>query len=64
MSNAIASSGVAVRARKATEEEPSTRLALIALAVLFLAVFILAPLAVVFTEAFSSRTGRNAGRAI
>lgn len=41
------------RFRKVTEEAPATRFVLIAAAVLFLALFLLAPLAVVFTEAFA-----------
>ena len=41
------------RLRKVTEEAPATRFLLIAAAVLFLALFLLAPLAIVFTEAFA-----------
>jgi sulfate transport system permease protein len=51
MSNVAA--GRSAIARKVTEEAPATRIALILLAVVFLAIFILAPLGVVFAEAFS-----------
>lgn len=56
MSSAIAEHRAAV-VRKVTEEAPSTRLALIFIAVLFLAIFLLAPLGVVFAEAFSRGVG-------
>lgn len=43
--------------RKATEESPGTRVALIAITVAFLGLFLLLPLAVVFTEAFDKGAG-------
>ncbi|MEF3367893.1 sulfate ABC transporter permease subunit CysW [Methylocystis sp. 9N] len=53
MSEAFVAAAQRPRLRAATEDGPIARYALIAVAVIFLALFLLAPLAVVFAEAFS-----------
>lgn len=53
MSEAFVAAPRRPRLRAATEDAPIARYALIAVAVIFLALFLLAPLAVVFAEAFS-----------
>jgi sulfate transport system permease protein len=54
MSDIAAGNGARLVAlRKVTEESPAIRFLLIAVAVVFLSIFLLAPLAIVFTEAFA-----------
>lgn len=58
MSDALADGFVASkRAQRVTDEKPLTRALLIAVAVTFLGLFVLLPLAVVFTEAFARGVG-------
>jgi sulfate transport system permease protein len=53
MTEAVASTGKATKPRQAIGEGPRTRVALIAVALVFLALMLIAPLLVVFVEAFS-----------